>query len=254
MSKTIIDEQFIEQVNTLLESAKAGKETEVNQIIDEMSASRETALYQELGELTRKFHDTLREFSSDSRLAELTNNEFSDARERLHFVINKTQQAADLTMTQVENSIPICDSLIQATNELTTSWNKLTSKEMDAEEFRQLSKKIKVFLKTANKDGETLKTRLNEVMLAQDFQDITGQVIFKVIKLVEDIESGLVNLVKLASEHVTTESNSGKKLSDNKTDKDKMSLDGPVVPGVADAKETLSGQDEVDDLLSSLGF
>ena len=251
MGNSIIDQNFIDQVNLLLECAKAGKEEEVNNLLDELSASRGTDVYQQLGKLTRDFHDALGEFSSDSRLSELANSEFSDARERLHFVVSKTQQAADLTMTQVENSIPLCESLIQMTEELSASWDKLTSKEMKAEEFRELSKKIKVFLQAANNDGVTLKANLNEVLLTQDFQDITGQIIFKVIKLVEDIEISLVNLIKLASQHnsVETDSENNQKLAN-----DKRNLDGPVVPGVADMSETVSGQDEVDDLLSSLGF
>jgi len=251
MSNSVIDQPFIDQVSLLLECAKAGKEEDVNNLLDELSASRDTALYQQLGKLTREFHETLREFSSDSRLAEIANNEFNDARERLNFVVNKTQQAADLTMTQVEKSIPLCDSLIHMTKELEISWDRLTSKEMKAEEFRQLSKKIKVFLQTANNDGETLRANLNEVLMAQDFQDITGQVIYKVIKLVEDTETSLVNLVKLASKHAGLGVDLNEK---QEKDKDKSSLDGPVVPGVTDVSETVSGQDEVDDLLSSLGF
>ncbi len=251
MSDSIIDQHFINQVKLLLKCAKAGQEEEVNTLLDELSASRDTELYQQLGKLTRDFHDALGEFSTDSRLAELANTEFNDARERLRFVISKTQQAADLTMTQVENSIPLCDSLIQITEELSISWNKLISKEMKAEEFRNLSKKIKVFLQTANNDGVILKANLNEVLLNQDFQDITGQVIFKVIKLVEDIESSLVNLVKLASKHISAETGSEKNEIE---EKNKNVLDGPVVPGITDVSEVVSGQDEVDDLLSSLGF
>ncbi len=252
MANTIIDQNFIEQVNLLLECAKAGKNDQVDELLDQLSATRGTALYQQLGKLTRDFHDALGEFSSDSRITELANTEFDDARERLHFVVNKTQQAADLTMTQIENSIPLCNSLIHITEELSISWGKLTNKEMKADEFRNLSKKIKVFLTTANNDGETLKANLHEVLLAQDFQDITGQVIFKVIKLVEDIESSLVNLITLASKQSRIVGDLDNQEQPSK--KDKKGLDGPVVPGVADMKQTVSGQDEVDDLLSSLGF
>jgi len=159
-------------------------------------------------------------------------------------------------MSQIEQSIPICESLIETSNELEQSWLKLTRKEMKANEFRELSKNVKDFLETANKNGETLKTHLNEVLMAQDFQDITGQVIFKVIKLVEDVEAALVNIVKIASEHMSVDGDSDETVQD-KAEKDrqtKTSLDGPVVPGVSNEKETVSGQDEVDDLLSSLGF
>ena len=253
MSETVIDELFIAQVKQLLQHAESGEEQQVNDLLDELSSNRDTALYKKLGKLTRDLHEALGEFNSDNRLAEITNNEISDARERLNFVVSKTQEAAEFTMTQVENSIPICNSIIDISDELSQSWDKLTSREMKVDEFRELSKKIKVFLSTANNDGKTLKTNLNEMLLAQDFQDITGQVIFKVIKLVEYVEHSLVNLVSLASEHIAVEENSNKNTDQGKK-KGKASLDGPVVPGVADMKETVSGQDEVDDLLSSLGF
>jgi len=98
--------------------------------------------------------------------------------------------------------------------------------------------------------------------MAQSYQDITGQIIYKVITLVEDVESSLVDLIKLSSKHLGVEATTSKDINTGKMSntgkeskkKDKNSLDGPVVPGVADEKETLSGQDEVDDLLSSLGF
>jgi len=99
---------------------------------------------------------------------------------------------------------------------------------------------------------------LNEILMAQSYQDITGQIIYKVIQLVEDVESNLVNLIKLSSDHLghekTIEPEQKKKDNNKDKEQDKSSLDGPVVPGLANETETLSGQDEVDDLLSSLGF
>ena len=247
---TTIDQEFIERAKLLVKWSEEGKEEEVNNLLDEMTASRETSLYRELGKLTRDFHEALSEFSGDSRLMELTNNEIADATERLNFVVSKTKQAADVTMTHVENSIPLCESLVNSATDIATSWERLTKKEMKPEEFRELSKKIKGFLEAANKDGETLKQNLNEVLMAQDFQDITGQVIFRVIKLVEDVETSMVNLIRIASKHISVEGNS--KQPEQKDTKN--SLDGPVIPGLADEQETVSGQDEVDDLLSSLGF
>jgi chemotaxis protein CheZ len=129
---------------------------------------------------------------------------------------------------------------------------------MEADEFRQLSKTLKVFLQTANNDSVTLMSKLNEIMLAQSYQDITGQIIYKVIKLVEDVEEDLINLIKLSSEHLGRDLISEKTIETESTEaeknKAKRTLDGPVIPGLADEAETLSGQDEVDDLLSSLGF
>jgi chemotaxis protein CheZ len=84
--------------------------------------------------------------------------------------------------------------------------------------------------------------------MAQSFQDLTGQIIKRVITLVDDVEASLVNLVKLSSSQIAESSS-----DDSKQKSDKSKLEGPQIPG----KETdgaVSGQDEVDDLLSSLGF
>ncbi len=246
----VIDEAFIKRAKDLVASAEAGNDEEVKNILDELATMKETSLFQELGKLTREIHDTFNDFRSDSRINELAESDIPDARERLHYVINMTQQAADTTMTQVENAIPLCENITMGSAELLEDWDRFTQRKMEVEEFRQLSKTLKDFLQSANNDSKSLMTNLNEVLMAQSYQDITGQIIYKVINLVEDVETSLVNLIKLSSKHLGVEAATGQETKK----KDKKSLDGPVVPGVADEKETLSGQDEVDDLLSSLGF
>lgn len=248
----VIDEAFIKRAKDLVSSAESGNDEEVKNILDELSAMKETSLFQELGKLTRDLHETFKAFRSDSRINELAASDIPDARERLNYVINMTQQAADTTMTQIETAIPLCENISAGTSELLSSWDRFTQRKMAADEFRQLSKTLKVFLLAANNDSNSLMSSLNEVLMAQSYQDITGQIIQKVIKLVEDVETNLVGLIKLSSEHMGIDMTA--EPSGDKKEKDKSSLDGPVVPGLADEVETLSGQDEVDDLLSSLGF
>ncbi|MCU7939687.1 MAG: protein phosphatase CheZ [gamma proteobacterium symbiont of Bathyaustriella thionipta] len=256
--KVVIDEAFIKRAKELVKSAKSGNDEEVKIIFDELAAMKETSLFQELGRLTRDVHDTFKAFRTDSRITELAGGDMADAKERLHYVINMTQQAADATMTHIETAMPLCENITADTSELLSGWERFTQRKMDAEEFRQLSKTLKVFLQTANNDSVTLMSKLNEVMMAQSYQDITGQIIYKVIKLVEDVEEDLINLIKLSSEHlgrdITSETVSEAEHAGAEKNKSKRSLDGPVVPGLVDEAETLSGQDEVDDLLSSLGF
>ena len=248
----VVDENFIKRAKELVASAEAGNDDEVKIILDELAVMKETSLFQELGKLTRELHETFKTFRSDSRINELAESDIPDARERLHYVVKMTQQAADTTMTQIENAIPLCENISTGTSELLFSWERFTKRQMEVDEFRQLSKTLKGFLLTANNDSKALMSNLNEVLMAQSYQDITGQIIYKVIQLVEDVERNLVNLVKLSSEHMGLDLISEPKIEQKK--KDKSSLDGPVVPGLADKSETLSGQDEVDDLLSSLGF
>ncbi len=257
VTDVVIDEAFILRAKDLVASAESGNDEEVKIILDELAVMKETSLFQELGRLTRDVHETFKAFRSDSRITELADGDMADAKERLHYVISMTQQAADATMTHIEAAIPLCENITEGTSELLSSWEKFTQRQMDANEFRQLSKTLKVFLETANNDSMALMSKLNEIMMAQSYQDITGQIIYKVIKLVEDVEKDLINLIKLSSEHIgrdVLEPAADKDLTEVEKNKAKHSLDGPVVPGLADEVETLSGQDEVDDLLSSLGF
>ena len=91
---------------------------------------------------------------------------------------------------------------------------------------------------------ELMQKGLNDILMAQGFQDITGQVIRRVIKLVEELESNLVDLIRISG---------GMTETSKKTVK--PDLPGPVVPGVDDKSDDIANsQDDVDDLLSSLGF
>ncbi|MCW8930668.1 MAG: protein phosphatase CheZ [Gammaproteobacteria bacterium] len=250
-----LDENFIKRAKDLVVSAESGNDDDVKAILDELITMKETSLFQELGKLTRDVHETFKAFRSDSRITDLAEGgDIADAKERLHYVVTMTQQAADTTMNQIEHAIPLCESITSETSELLSSWERFTQRQMEADEFRQLSKTLKVFLENANNDSKTLMTHLNEVMMAQSYQDLTGQIIYKVIKLVEDVEDDLINLIKLSSKHIDQSDVQSAELSEADKNKQKSSLDGPVVPGLADEAETLAGQDEVDDLLSSLGF
>ena len=164
-----------------------------------------------------------------------------DARERLNYVISKTDEAANQTLEAVEESIPICNNLNDQALDLHDRWDKFTKREMSADEFRALSKDIISFF---NKTSELTKVKdhLTAILLAQEYQDLTGQIIKKVINLVSEVENKLIGLIKLTS---------APQVHDHEGDA--TSLDGPPVPGIAH-KDTVSGQDEVDDLLSSLGF
>jgi chemotaxis protein CheZ len=114
---------------------------------------------------------------------------------------------------------------------------------MNADEFRQMSKRIERFLETVEEDAKHLHKGLSDVMMAQDFQDITGQIIRQVIELVQDMEEGLVKVIKsVGIAHVEEDDHVREVVAE-----------GPQV-NQEDNPDVMSGQDDVDDLLSSLGF
>jgi len=167
-----------------------------------------------------------------------------DARERLNYVISKTDEAANATLEAVEESIPICRDINEQASELHVSWNKFINRKLSEDEFRSLSKDLSHFFKKTD-DLSTVKEHLTAVLLAQEYQDLTGQIIKKVINLVGEVEDKLIGLIKITgAPQINNTEGSTSKASE---------LDGPVVPGL-EHKDTVSGQDEVDDLLSSLGF
>lgn len=245
-NNSIITDENIAKVRDLLESMEKGELVDSKEILDELTQIRESDLYNEMGKLTRELHDAIQNFGLDDQIVNLAEEEIPDARSRLHHVIHMTDQAANRTLGAVEESIPLCEGLEKRSSELHQQWQRFRQRDMDVTEFRELSTKLGRFFEENTADAGKIHASLNDVLMAQDFQDLTSQIIKRVIGLVEDVESNLVNLITLAG---TMPNAPG---ADKEKDK-KEGLAGPVVPGV-NTEDTVSGQDEVDDLLSSLGF
>lgn len=233
----------VARVRELLTLLEQGNVDGAKEVIDDLTAIREKDLYQELGKLTRELHDSINNFSVDNRIANLAEEEIPDARARLNHVITMTDDAANSTLAAVEKSIPLCDDLESKANTLLESWNKFRNREMTLGQFKELSQSLNNYFESNSSNANVIRDHLNQVLMAQGFQDLTSQIIKKVISLVEEVENSMVNIIKLT----------GAKAEGDPVPGGKDGLAGPVVPGV-EVADTVSGQDEVDDLLSSLGF
>lgn len=247
----IINEQALECARGLVDEIEKGNDANAKKALDELVRIRESNLYQELGKLTRELHDALNSFRLDARLTNIAEQDIPDARERLNYVISMTDKAANSTLTAVEESIPVCESLEENANALKDDWVRFTNRKMDANEFRDLTSRVTSFLSETVSGTGLLKANLNNVLMAQDFQDLTGQIIKRVITLVEEVEGNLVNLVRLSGVKPTDEEK--RELSAEEKRQEAIKAEGPAIPG-AGGDDVLSGQDDVDDLLSSLGF
>lgn len=242
----LINEDNIARSKDLLACMERGDDQGAREVIDELARIRETELYREMGKLTRELHDSISTFGMDNEIISLAKDEIPDARSRLRYVIELTDDAANKTLSAVEESIPLCDGMSKNSNALNEKWKRFIQRDMDVNEFRELSSRIDTFLEENSTEVTALRGHLSNILLAQDFQDLTSQIIKRVIDLVEDVESNLVNLIKL------TGSSESKNLPDVKKPQHDTIPTGPAVPGVDQG--TVSGQDEVDELLSSLGF
>ena len=154
---------------SLVTNLEQGNNPEVEKIINDLSNLQDSLLFQEVGRLTRKLHDALAIFGIDDRFPDLTENRIPNAKERLNYVIEKTEEAAHRTLNSVEEALPIAHELEENSVAMKTDWEKFTRREMDAEEFRQLSKRIEQFLSAVEEDAKKLNSGLSDVMMAQDY-------------------------------------------------------------------------------------
>ena len=237
----------LEQAKELVALLEQGQQTQADMLLASLNHSFSNDLFAEVGKLTRQLHDALNDFQLDPRLGSLATEDIPDAKQRLIYVIAKTEDAANRTMDAIEASIPLADNLNTRIRELLPTWQRLMKRDMAVGDFKNLCHTIDDFLKLADQDSERLRELMTEVLMAQDFQDLTGQVIRRVIELVREVEDNLINLLKVfgapakAVATVTDRSNEA------------VRAEGPVVDA-ANRQDVVSGQDEVDDLLSSLGF
>jgi chemotaxis protein CheZ len=204
--------------------------------------------------MTRQLHDSLTSFALDSRMQSLAESDIPDAKARLNHVISMTEDSANRTLNAVDGTLPIAENLQKSSNDLIEKWDRFRNKDMNVDEFRSMSHEIDTFLGETRDSADRIHSNLSEVMMAQDFQDLTGQIIRRVITLVTEVEDNLVDLIRLSG---SSEADAGrdKALSkDGVSEEDLMKGVGPQVPGVGEEGGSVSGQDEVDDLLSSLGF
>ncbi|MET0092610.1 MAG: protein phosphatase CheZ [Sedimenticola sp.] len=222
----------------LVSQLEAGDEQGAKETILELSNYRESELFQEVGRLTRALHQAINGFLLNGRLAELAHQEVPDAGERLNYVVRMTEEAANSTLSAVESGLPLADELGQLSKDL----QQAISAQQGDTGAGVSQQELGEFLERVEQHSAQLHGKLSEVLMAQEFQDLTGQIIRQVITLVNDVEEKLVHLVRISGAKSTAQ-----------TWEKGVQPSGPAVPGVNE-KGTISGQDEVDDLLSSLGF
>jgi chemotaxis protein CheZ len=221
--------------------------------VDHIVHMREPGMFKEIRQLTGDLQKALERFSIESRLQDLAENEIPDARARLTHVINMTDEAAHRTLDLVEQSGPLAERTANDAGVLMESFESFKSRANGAhgidaiiqslDGLLPLLKSVDKFLPAARANSELIRRNLADVLLAQGYQDLTGQIIRSVMKLVAELETALANLARLSGdmvEHAT--------MGEGPT-----AGQGPVVPGVTKG-EVASGQTDVDALLSGLGM
>lgn len=241
----------------LVDSLEKGQFGDAVQLIHELNQTRDRGLYQEVGKLTRELHSAIVNFQIDPHMPQAEEiSQITDATERLSYVVRLTEAAANRTMDLVENATPLVNGMATEAQALSVDWGRFMRREVGAEEFRELARRVEAFLSRTEQENRTVASNLNDILPAQDYQDLTGQVIKRVTQLVTEVESNLLKLVLMAGQvdrFAGIEHDRAAILSEKDLQKHLAKGEGPQIH--ADKREdVVSGQDDVDDLLSSLGF
>ncbi|MFV3385969.1 protein phosphatase CheZ [Pseudomonas sp. NY15364] len=241
----------------LVDSLEQGNFGAAVQLINELNKVRDRGLYHEVGKLTRELHNAIVNFQLDPRMPHAQElSQIADATERLNYVVTMTEKAANRTMDLVEQSAPLVNDLSDEAQSLNVEWGRFMRREIGADGFRELAKRVELFLARSERDGAKLSGHLNDILLAQDYQDLTGQVIKRVTQLVTEVESNLLKLMLMASQvdrFAGIQHNHDVLRAEQEKLKEPSRGEGPQI--YADKRDDVaSSQDDVDDLLSSLGF
>jgi chemotaxis protein CheZ len=239
-----LKEKYGKAIAALTASMDAGNEAAFVSALGNLTIAGDNALRSDLKELTDNLRIALDRFSVDSRLADLAEKEVPDARHRLEHVLKLTDEAAHTTLDLVERSGPLAERTGARAAEILPLWQQFRDRNLEHKDFQILLVAMDAFLPAARADSEQVRNNLAEVLMAQGYQDISGQIIRGVMQLVTEIESVLVGLMGLSTVDTKREVAAAKSSSRGH---------GPVVPGVEHGK-VVSGQQDVDALLSGLGM
>jgi len=197
-------------------------------------------VFNRLGKLARQLHDSLRELGYDKMLED-TARQIPDARQRLAYIAQMTEQAASRVLNATDIASPIQEELRSRATDLGTRWEAMFANRLSVDEFKRLAADTRSYFAEAPARHQATSAQLTEIMMAQDFQDLTGQVIKKVVELANDMERQMLNvLIEVMPEARKLATPEGL-------------MNGPVI-NAAGRDDVVSNQSQVDDLLESLGF
>jgi chemotaxis protein CheZ len=227
----------VSKLNTIVIDETSG--TSDKSAPEKLTAQQENVLIR-VGHLTRNLHDSLRGLGLD-KLIEKAAHEIPSVKDRLNYVTKMSEQAAQRVLNATDAAGPLQDKIEETGGEIRKEWLKAMEGFYSDKQYRALAGSTIQFLEETNNASVETRKLLLEIMMAQDFQDLTGQVIKKITDLVTNMEQQLVQLlIDYAPSEMKRDAGSGL-------------LNGPQINPTMTA-EVVANQGQVDDLLESLGF
>lgn len=231
---------YLARLRGMVTALENGDDALFEQGITQMMRLREEGLLVNVARITHNLHKTVNEMSTDSRLAQYVTAEMPDACKRLDYVVKLTEEAAHRTLDLVDRSRVLAGNVRDAGNQLLQIQDQVMAVVPETPTALSLSAQLLLLHKTVMDNAEHLGSNLSALSQAQEYQDLTGQVIKRVIKLVSEVETALLELLRASGlgNLATPRANNTSLLA------------GPAVPGVNEA----ANQTDADALLADLGF
>ncbi len=203
----------------LADLLKKGDVAAIEHLLDAVAQKRQKSIFQELGRLSRQLHESLNSVRLDPRLASMVREDLPDVKNRLDYIVKMSEQAANKTLAMVEATMLLLENIRDEANNVSPEVSE---------------PQVKAFCAHVRENCEKSLEHLTEVLTAQAFQDLTGQVVSRLIALVQNMEALLLQLLLYTAGEPSQDAPYG----------------GPMVSG----QELACNQNDVDTLLSQLGF
>ncbi|MDF7647174.1 protein phosphatase CheZ [Pantoea sp. Acro-805] len=198
-------------------------------------------LFIRIGQLTRLLRNSMASLGLEQTIIEVADT-FPNTRDRLRYVVSKTSQAADRALTSVEAARPLQLALSENAAVLSHRWDDWFVDPQSLDRARELVQDTRAYLQSVPEMTQQTNAQLTEIMMAQDFQDLTGQVLQSLMQLIDTIEKELISvLVENMGDREPIEDQGEVQLKN-----------GPQIDTTAQG--IAASQEQVDDLLQSLGF
>ncbi|GAB3286095.1 protein phosphatase CheZ [Parahaliea aestuarii] len=210
-------------------------------------------LVQRVGQLTRMLRDSMRELGLDKEV-EKAAQAIPDARERLTYVASMTEQAAERALNAIDRAQPLQTELEEKARELDESWKGWFEAPLELDSARDLVTETRGFLSAIPELTRATNQELLEIMMAQDFQDLTGQVIKKMMDVIREVERQLLQVLLDSVPEGREREDMQRRLNEPTEQRQQADslLNGPQVG--EGGEDVVSSQDQVDSLLDELGF
>lgn len=198
-------------------------------------------LFLRIGQLTRLLRNSMANLGLEQAIMEVA-DAIPNTRDRLNYVVGKTSQAADRALTSVEAARPLQEKLSTSAKELSVRWDAWFDSPVELEEARELVRDTRSYLQHVPDIARQTNAQLTEIMMAQDFQDLTGQVLQNLMQVIETVERELISVLVESMGETET----------HHVPEDNGLKNGPQIDATAEG--IAASQEQVDDLLESLGF